>query len=79
MCVPFLLTGMFMCVFSGEINGLITGITGLDMQEIPVNIAPLTEEIAKAIPIVFAAFLMKPSKQALIEFSLAPCLHFQLQ
>lgn len=70
LCV-FLLAGMFMCVFSGEINGLVSSLSGLDTQSIAVNVSPLIEEIAKAIPVIFTAFLMKPSGQKLAEFSLA--------
>lgn len=67
----FLLAGMFMCAFSGEINGLILNTNNFDTQYISVNIAPLVEEILKALPVVFIAFLIKPSYQQLVEFSLA--------
>lgn len=71
MLCAFLLAGMFMCVFSGEINGLIASVYGLDTQSIAVNVSPLVEEIAKAIPIIFTAFLIKPTSQKLAEFSIA--------
>ena len=67
----FLLVGMFMCVFSGEINGLLLQQGGLDTQDIAVNMAPMVEELAKALPILFIAFLLKPTGQKLAEFSLA--------
>lgn len=67
----FLLAGMFMCVFSGEINGLVSNLNDWDTQNIAVNIAPLVEEIAKALPVIFIAFLLKPSSQKLAEYSLA--------
>lgn len=66
-----LLTGMFMCVFSGEINGFFANICQLDMQTVAVDIAPLVEELAKALPVVFVAFLLRPSKQELAEYALA--------
>lgn len=67
----FLIAGMFMGVFAGEINGFIHNINNFDVQFISVNIAPLVEEIAKAIPVIFIAFLTKPSEQRLAEYSLA--------
>lgn len=70
MLCGFLLSGMFVCVLSGEINGLVSNISNFDMQSIAVNIAPLVEEITKAIPIIFIAFLIKPSKQRIAECAL---------
>lgn len=71
MVCGFLLSGMFMCVFSGEINGFVSNSYDFELQFVAVNIAPLVEEIAKAIPIIFIAFLMKPSNQQLAECALA--------
>lgn len=67
----FLLTGMFMCVFSGEINGFVMNAVGLNVQEVSVNIAPLVEEMAKALPIIFIVCLLTPERQKIAEFSLA--------
>ena len=70
LCV-FLLAGMFMCVLSGEINGLLANLGQLDMQTVAMDIAPLVEELAKALPVVFVAFLLHPSRQKLAECALA--------
>ena len=67
----FLLTGIFMCLFAGEINGLIYDRADLSMRFMTVNITPIVEEILKAIPVVFIAFLIKPERQALLEDSIA--------
>lgn len=67
----FLLIGMFMCVFSGEINGFVMNSAELNVQSISVNIAPLVEELAKALPIIFIVYLLKPEQQKIAEFSLA--------
>lgn len=67
----FLLTGIFMCLFAGEINGLIRSGTELSMRFLTVNITPIVEEVLKAIPIVFIAFLIKPDRQFLLECSIA--------
>ena len=69
--LTFLLTGIFMCLFAGEINGLILSGTELDMHFLTVNITPVVEEILKAVPVVFIAFLMKPDRQLLLEGAVA--------
>ena len=71
MLCGFLMAGMFVCVLSGEINGLLTNVYQLDEQMVAVNFAPLVEEIAKAIPIVFISFLLRPKGQELAEYALA--------
>ena len=67
----FLLTGIFMCLFAGEINGLLLSSTGLSMRFLTVNITPIVEELLKALPIVFVAFRIKPKCQFLLECSIA--------
>ncbi len=67
----FLLIGIFMCLFAGQINGLILNETELTVRFLTVNITPIVEEILKAIPIIFIAFLFKPDRQFLLEGSIA--------
>ena len=66
-----LLTGLFMCLFAGEVNGLILLQTGLPRRFLTVNITPIVEEILKALPIVVIAFLFRPKRQFLLEGALA--------
>ena len=67
----FLLSGIFMCLFAGEINGLILNNTDLSVRFLTVNVTPIVEEMLKAIPIVFTAFMMKPKRQHLLEYAIA--------
>ena len=67
----FLLTGIFMCLFAGQINGLVLSETQLSVRFLTVNITPIIEEMLKAVPIVFIAFLLKPDRQLLLECSIA--------
>ena len=67
----FLLTGIFMCLLAGEINGLILSQTALSMRFLTVNVTPIVEETLKALPVIFAAFLFKPKRQFLLEGSVA--------
>ena len=65
--LAFLLSGIFMCLFAGEINGLIYQNTNYSIRFLTVNITPIVEEILKAIPVVFFAFCFKPNRQFLLE------------
>lgn len=67
----FLLTGIFMCLFAGEIDGFILSRTNLSVRFLTVNVTPIVEEILKALPIVFIAFLIKPDRQFLLEGAIA--------
>lgn len=67
----FLLAGIFICLFAGEINGLIRSGTDLSIWFLSVNITPVVEEILKAVPIVLIAFLTKPDRRFLLEGSIA--------
>ena len=67
----FLLTGIFMCLFAGEINGLVRYSTGLTLRFLTVNITPIVEEVLKALPVVFLAFAIRPDRQMLLESSIA--------
>lgn len=67
----FLLTGIFMCLFAGEINGLILNSTTLSIHYLSINATPIVEEILKAIPIIFTAFVIRPDRQELLEGSVA--------
>lgn len=67
----FLLAGIFMCLFAGEINGLIRSVTGQTTRFLTVNVTPIVEEVLKALPVVAVAFLMKPERQFLLESAVA--------
>ncbi len=69
--LAFLLTGTVMCLLAGEINGLIANRTDLSFYFMTVNITPIVEEILKALPIIYIAFLICPSRQLLLEASVA--------
>lgn len=63
----FLFAGIFMCMFAGEINGLFLAQTDHALWFVTVNVTPIVEEILKALPVVFIAFVFKPKPQFLLE------------
>ncbi|MCQ2420543.1 MAG: PrsW family intramembrane metalloprotease [Clostridia bacterium] len=63
--------GIFMCLFSGEINGLLRQISGMTTYDMTINVTPAVEELLKALPIVFVTYVFRPRRQALMEYSVA--------
>lgn len=66
----FFLSGLFMCLFAGQINGLILATTKLDQFTLSITITPVVEEILKSIPILVFAFIIKPQRQFIMECAL---------
>ena len=63
----FLIVGITVCLFCGELNGILFDLLHFDTKYYANNITPIVEEISKALPIMYYAFLYKPKKQNLLE------------
>lgn len=66
----FLLFGVTAGLFCGELNGLLNNMFSLPIRYYSVNVAPIVEELVKALPLIVYAFIKKPSKQKLLESSI---------
>ena len=66
----FFFFGTVMCLFCGDVASLLLKFSSIDLITYSKFIAPLTEEIFKAIPIIIFACFFKPEKRALLECSL---------
>lgn len=67
--VLFMLTGMFCCLFVSEINGLILRLSDMSLIYFTTNITPVTEEIIKALPVLFFAIVFSDNKKDIITAS----------
>ena len=65
----FLFIGTCVCLFCGEFNTFMLRLSPYDMRYFTSNFTPLFEEIFKALPILFYAFVFKPEKRTLLECS----------
>lgn len=74
----FLLFGMFICFFSGEVSGLLVNHLNYDYRYVVVNITPVIEEILKLFPLLLFAFMYDPDRQTLLECSIAVGLGFAI-
>lgn len=63
----FLLIGIVVCLFCGELNTIVMNALQLDVRYFTCNFSPLIEELFKALPILVFAFLCKPNKRVLLE------------
>lgn len=76
--VEFVLAGIFMCLFVSEVNGLLRAPFNYDMFYITTTITPITEEIAKAIPVLFFALAISDDRRTLISVSIATGIGFAI-
>lgn len=67
----FFLIGIFLSVFASEINAYLRSILPMDTFEITIVVTPISEEILKALPILFFATVLAPKKEALFTASMA--------
>lgn len=69
--IIFVLIGIFLSVFASEINAYLRSVLPMDTFEITIVVTPITEEILKALPILFFAVVLAPKKEALFTASMA--------
>ena len=74
--VLFVLIGIFVSVFVSEVNGLLSRVIPIGMYNITVIVTPITEEVAKALPILYFAIVISDKKEQLFTASMATGIGF---
>ncbi|MBR1814845.1 MAG: PrsW family intramembrane metalloprotease [Lachnospiraceae bacterium] len=74
----FLLGGTTVCLISSEVNDLLLAAFGNDLLYVTTNITPVSEEILKAIPILFYAEAVSDDRNMILANSFAMGLGFAL-
>ena len=69
--IIFVLIGVFLSVFASEVNAYLRNILPMSLFEITIIVTPISEEILKALPILFSATVLAPKKEALFTASMA--------
>ena len=72
----FMLFGIFVSVFTAELNGLISELLGLDVYQVTIIVTPITEEIFKAAPVLYYAIVLSDKRQELLTASMATGIGF---
>lgn len=63
----FVIVGMLVCLFAGEVNTLIYQSSSMTMKFYAVNISPFLEELCKSVPLFLYAYILRPKKQEILQ------------
>ncbi len=72
----FVLVGIFVSVFASEVNGFLSQILSMDRYSITIIVTPVTEELLKALPILYYALVISDKKEKLFTASMATGIGF---
>ena len=76
--ISFMLIGIFISVFASEVNGLFSKLLFMDMYSKTVIVTPISEEILKALPILYYAIVISDKRERLFTASMALGIGFAL-
>ena len=76
--ICFILTGCTVCLFVSELNGLLYLMLKKNMLFFCTMVSPVTEEVLKAIPVLFYAFFFSDKRKELVQVSFALGLGFAI-
>ena len=74
----YMLIGILVCLFISEVNGFFLSYFKYDEYYVTTTITPITEEIAKALPVLYFAFLFSDKRETLISLSIATGIGFAI-
>ncbi len=76
--VIFMIVGIFCCLFVSELNQILLNAFHDDMYYVTTTITPVTEEIVKALPILYFAIVISDDRRTLIANSFSVGVGFAL-
>lgn len=76
--IIFVMVGIFVSVFVSEVNGVLLTILNITRYDATITLAPVTEEILKAFPILFYAIVVSDKKEELFTASMATGIGFAI-
>ena len=74
--IVFVLTGMFISVFAAEVNGVLQAVLPLSHYKLTIIVTPISEEVLKALPILFYALVKSDKQEILFTASMATGIGF---
>ena len=69
--IIFMLIGIFASVFASEVNGVLSQVLPMSLYDITVIVTPVSEELLKALPILYYAMIISDKKEKLFTASMA--------
>ena len=76
--VIFVMVGIFISVFASEVNGVLLSMLNITRYDATITLAPVTEELLKAFPILFYAVVVSDKKEKLFTASMATGIGFAI-
>ena len=76
--ILFMIIGIFVSVFASEVNGLLSKLLAMDTYSMTVIITPVTEELLKALPVLYYAVVISDKRERLFTASMAIGIGFAL-
>ena len=76
--ISFMIIGIFVSVFASEANGLLSKLLFMDMYSKTVIVTPVSEELLKALPILYYAIVISDKRERLFTASMAIGIGFAL-
>lgn len=76
--VIFMIVGIFSCLFVSELNNILLHAFHNDMYYVTTTITPVTEEIVKALPVLYFAIVVSDDRRTLIANAYAVGVGFAL-
>lgn len=69
--VVFMLIGIVVSVFAGEVNGVLSKVLSMDLYSITIIVTPVSEELLKALPLLYYALVISDKRERLFTASMA--------
>lgn len=69
--IIFMLIGIFVSIFASEINGYLAQTLSMDKYSITVTVTPVSEELLKAMPVLYYAIVISDKREKLFTASMA--------
>ena len=63
----FVIAGMTVCLFAGEVNALLFRASGYPLKFYAINVSPLVEELCKSVPLFLYVYILRPPKQTILQ------------
>ena len=76
--ILYMIVGMLVALIVSQINSLLLEVFADDNNFVVTTITPVTEEIIKALPIIYYAFVFEPKKDLMLNISFAVGLGFAI-
>jgi RsiW-degrading membrane proteinase PrsW (M82 family) len=74
--IVFVLAGIFISAFAAELNGVLRQMLPLNNYELTIIVTPMTEEVLKALPVLFYALVISDKQERLFTASMATGIGF---